>query len=106
MTTVAPRPNLTPAAPEPAPPLGGISDDELTALALAADPAAVPAGVPDTLCLDGGGRAGLLPAAYMPAPMPGAHPGWFRVVALILAVAFLTITAAGFCITYGALSFA
>ena len=83
-----------------------ISDEELAALALAADvdeplgPDAVPwspdrdADAPD-----------LLPDWYMPAVAAGlgvgAHRGWRRRVAVVLIAAFVLINAAGLCSTYG-----
>jgi hypothetical protein len=82
------------------------TDDELAALALAADPN--PA-LPDDavpLTLDDGDS--LLPSWYMPAPM-GRHTlrGWRGRVTKAGAIAvigsFLAITAAGLCNTYGQL---
>jgi hypothetical protein len=78
--------------------------DELTELALAADPHehlepdAVPlAGTSDDFAL--------LPRWYMPAPIATARPRrwWSTAVAIFLVGAFVTITALGFCITYGRL---
>lgn len=86
-----------------------IDDAELTAEALAADPDveipddAVPLGA-----LTGDAAHQPLPTWYMPAPMAPPHVrGWRRLalrvnVALIVG-AFLTITAAGLCNTYGQL---
>ncbi len=85
-----------------------VSDDELEALALAADPDAA---VDDNaVCLSGGlgSRAPrLLPEWYMPAPMGGARRlrGWRRQVVLLVIASFLAITAAGLCNTYGQLHF-
>jgi hypothetical protein len=81
-----------------------ISEDELTALALAhpADLPPDPHATVDRLLL----RAGPLPLAYMPPTASGRHSRWLAAVALVLIAAFLTITALGFCITYGALTFA
>jgi len=78
---------------------GGISDEELTALALAAtgDERVDPCAGPDPLVL----RPGALPRSYMPAAMPGPHGRWQAVVAVLLVAAFVTITGMGFCITYG-----
>lgn len=78
-----------------------IGDDELTALALAADPDpdfdddAVPFGGTDR------SGAGLLPAWYMPVPA-GLRRGRGRqfVVGTIL-VALLAINAVGLCVTNG-----
>jgi len=85
---------------------GGITDDELAALALAADPEQPldPAARPDPAFR----RGGPLPPSYMPPSTTGprAHGRVTTLVALVLVTAFTTITALGFCITYGALSFA
>lgn len=43
----------------------------------------------------------LLPAAYMPAAMPGEHARWRRVSAVVLIVMFTSATAGGVCLTYG-----
>lgn len=78
----------------------GITDAELSALALAADPDA-PLG-PDAVPLDLylGTTPELLPLWYMPRPMaPGAR--WRTVVVVVLIAAFLLIDAAGLCSTYG-----
>jgi len=63
-----------------------ISDDELAAEALAADPDLV------------------LPDWYMPAPDGGAtvRRGWRRRVGVGLVTTFVLINAAGLCSTYGA----
>lgn len=80
-----------------------ISDDELTALALAADPDAAPG--PDAVSLwslDQPMAPGGLPDWYMPAPA-AARPdrGWRRVVVLVIIAAFIAIAASGLCSTYG-----
>jgi hypothetical protein len=84
-----------------------ISDDELTALALAADSdAALPAdSVPLAELLNGGDAP--LPAWYMPAPMGRARVlrGWRRRVVLAVIISFLSIDAYGLCNTYGQLPF-
>ena len=80
-----------------------LTDDELAELALAADPHehlepdAVPlAGTSDDFAL--------LPRWYMPAPIAAARKSlWCTAVAIFLISAFVTITALGFCITYGRL---
>ena len=89
-----------------------MSDEELTALALAADPDA-PAdadAVPLSEYLQSGddGEDQLLPEWYMPAPMSGARRlrGWRRRVAILVIVAFLLIDAYGLCSTYGSVVFA
>ncbi|MEY2424210.1 MAG: hypothetical protein QOI95_4277 [Acidimicrobiaceae bacterium] len=87
-----------------------MTDDELTALALAADPDApidldaIPLG--DYLRSEDDDR--LLPEWYMPAPMPGARRlrGWRRRVAILVIVAFVLIDAYGLCSTYGSVVFA
>ena len=77
-----------------------IADDELTALALAADPdqQVDPDAVPMSL---GGMAAGLLPEWYMPAPM--AHGGGRarRLVLGGIVVLLVAINCAGLCVTYG-----
>ena len=83
-----------------------VTDAELAALALAADP-----DVPldrDAVALSdvlGDGRSGLLPNWYMPAPMGVAAPlrGWRRRVIGVVILAFLMITVYGLCNTYGQL---
>jgi hypothetical protein len=81
-----------------------ISDEELTALALAADPDAPIAD--DAVNLweldrDEDDDA-LLPAWYMPSPRGARRlTGWRRRVAILLIVAFLLIDAYGLCSTYG-----
>jgi hypothetical protein len=85
---------------------GGITDEELTALALAADPDQPldPGARPDPAI----GDHGPLPLSYMPPAMSGPRERnrVMTFVALLLVTAFVVITALGFCMTYGALSFA
>jgi len=82
-----------------------LSDEELTAIALAADPDAPldPDAVPLTH-----GRTNGLPTAYMPPLAAGPLPrSTIRTVAAFTIIAaFLAITALGFCATYGVLSYA
>ena len=84
-----------------------MTDDELTALALAADP--------DTEVEDDAvslwaatemGPDDLLPAWYMPAPAGSRllH-GWRRSVVLVVIASFLLINAYGLCSTYGWVGF-
>ena len=47
------------------------------------------------------GRVSLLPASYMPPAMPGEHPRWRRIAAVVLITMFATATAGGVCLTYG-----
>lgn len=79
-----------------------ISDEELTALALAADPDDVSID-PDAEPFGLGDRGTeLLPAWYMPAPMHHGDASTRRrwVVAGII-VALLVVNGAGLCVTYG-----
>jgi|HubBroStandDraft_1064217.scaffolds.fasta_scaffold956890_2 hypothetical protein len=88
---------------ETVPPL---SDDELVALALAADPDA-PLGddaVPLAVYLGQYGAA--LPLWYMPPAVARGGRRWRLPVVLAIVSAFLLIEALGLCNTYGALSFA
>lgn len=77
-----------------------LSDEELTALALAADPDAplnedaVPFQVPL-----GGSPA--LPGWYMPAVTAHHVRGWRVPVVVLLVASFLLIDALGLCMTYG-----
>ncbi len=83
-----------------------LSDEELTALALAADPDAplgddaVPLSVHLALF------AGALPQWYMPPAMARASHRWRLPVVLAIVSAFLLIEALGLCNTYGQLGFA
>ena len=80
------------------------TDDELAALALAADPEgaldldAVP--VSEVI---GSDDLGLLPAWYMPSPMLRHRrlEGWRRRLVIALIIGFLLIDAGGLCFTYG-----
>ena len=78
--------------------------DELTALALAADPDME---LPDDAVPFRGHLAddegGLLPDWYMPAPGGAVYTGrgWRRVVAVTAIVTFVVLNAAGLCSTYG-----
>lgn len=83
-----------------------ISDEELAALALAADPdqpldpdavAWADPSAPDP---------GLLPAFYMPAAVAPVRSRWKRVVGLTVVASIVGINAFGFCITYGVLELA
>lgn len=90
---------------EPGPP--PIDDDELAALALAADPdAEVAADAVSLWDLAGWDRGRLLPSWYMPPPMRGSSAplGKRALIALIVA-SFLLINAYGLCSTYGVVGF-
>ena len=79
-----------------------LTDDELAELALAADPRERLE--PDAVPLAGtGNEFALLPQWYMPTPIATARSRWYTAVAIFLVCAFVTITALGFCITYGRL---
>lgn len=96
-TDTEPDLDLDAGAPEP------LSDEELTALALAADPDAEPGSDAVSLwSLDAPMVPGGLPNWYMPAPA-AARPdrGWRRVVVYVIIAAFVAIAASGLCSTYG-----
>jgi hypothetical protein len=81
-----------------------LSDDELAALALAADPDIRVDN--DAVCLwelTPSGRDALLPEWYMPPPATGRRRlrGWRRWVTLLIITSFLAIEAYGLCSTYG-----
>ena len=82
-----------------------LSDEELTALALAADPNA-PLD-PDAKPWDGAvlHQHGLLPDWYMPTPAGARLARLPRTLVISLIVGFLMINAAGLCITSGFISF-
>jgi hypothetical protein len=80
----------------------GISDEELTALALAADPDEPPD--PGAVPFSVYPAAGLLPVSYMPPVTARGGPKWRASIALLVVVALLVIEAFGLCITYGVLT--
>ena len=80
-----------------------ITDEELTALALAADPDAPLTADAVPLELYPDRDAGSLPLAYMPPAMSRAAGGWRIPVAVLIVMAFLAIDVLGLCITYGTL---
>jgi hypothetical protein len=80
-----------------------LTDDELAALALAADPDVEPG--PDAVPFRVGPTTDLLPSWYMPPAVGHAEPGWRRRVALVVVGAILLINAAGLCVTYGPVTF-
>ncbi len=84
-----------------------LTDDELTQLALAADPD--PSLDDDAVSLwdlTGDQPSHRLPEWYMPSPM-GARLlyGWRRRVILLVIISFLLIDAYGLCNTYGRVAF-
>jgi hypothetical protein len=76
-----------------------VTDEELTAAALAADPDAPLAD--DAVPFDAGGPSdAVLPGWYMPAPSPGrARRG--KVMFTVLAGSLVAGNVAGFCVTFG-----
>jgi len=85
---------------------GALSDEELTALALAADPDAPLSddAVPIGIHLAQLGCS--LPLWYMPPAMSRGGRRWKAPVVLAVVSAFLLIDAMGLCNTYGILSLA
>ncbi len=81
----------------------GFTDDELTALALAADPEAPLSADALPLPLYPDEPFGALPAWYMPPAMARVAGGWRRVAIFAIIAGFLVIDAFGLCITYGQL---
>ena len=89
-------------------PLETVTEDELTALALAADPDfEVGDDAMSLWDLAASEPDDLLPAWYMPSPMPGARllHGWRRRVVILIIISFLLIDAYGLCSTYGWVGF-
>jgi hypothetical protein len=76
-----------------------ISDEELTALALAADPEAPIAA--DAEPWLAGAPAGLLPAWYMPAAATPVRRCGHRAVVAVVVGALLLVSGAGLCVTSG-----
>jgi hypothetical protein len=76
-----------------------LSDEELTELALAADPDAE---VPDDAVPFGWSAVDLLPSWYMPVAVAGSSLSpWRRWTIRLLVATFVLINAAGMCSTYG-----
>jgi hypothetical protein len=78
------------------------SDEELTALALAANPDA-PLDATAIPLVDPSSSLGLLPSWYMPAIALGTARRYWKVVVFVLVAALIAIEAAGLCSTYGQL---
>jgi hypothetical protein len=78
-----------------------LSEDELTELAMAADPTAPIAedAIPIGSYL--AGVPSLLPTWYMPGAMARSGKGWRVPVVLAIVAAFVIIEAFGLCSTYG-----
>jgi hypothetical protein len=82
------------------------SDEELSALALAAEPITA---LDENAVAWGGGdsrKPSLLPNWYMPSPSYHLRGRWTRAIVITLIVGFLVIDAFGLCITSGFISFA
>ncbi len=79
----------------------GITEAELTELAMAADVDAPLSddAVPLAVYLEQ--APGLLPQWYMPVPMARRGKGWRAPVVLVLVAAFVIIEAFGLCSTFG-----
>ncbi len=102
-TTFSPDLSLDPSL-DPSLDLAPLSDDELAAFALAADPdLVVAADAPPLAQVLGVDAPAHLPEWYMPTPMGGRGVlrGWRRQVVYAVIASFLTITAYGLCNTYG-----
>jgi len=84
-----------------------ISDEELTALALAADPDAEVGADAVPFDLGDVGSPPGLPGWYMPVPqgLPRPLRGWRRAVGLVVVGSFVLINAYGLCSTYGVVAF-
>jgi hypothetical protein len=80
-----------------------IDDEELTALALAADPDTPVAD--DAVPLTGSKVDGPLPQWYMPAASGRLLTGWRRLPPVLIVGSLVAINACGLCITYGKLAF-
>ena len=77
-----------------------ISDDELEALALAADPDA-PVD-PDAVPFETYGESGwLLPSWYMPLPQGVRRSRRTKFAVALVVLAILAVNAVGLCVTYG-----
>jgi hypothetical protein len=80
-----------------------VSDEELTALALAADPDAPLDAAAIPLADSSSTNPGLLPSWYMPAIALGRAQRYWKIVVVVLVAALIAIEAAGLCSTYGQL---
>jgi len=84
----------------------GFTDEELTALALAADPDQLPDEDAVPLAFYQERAPGGLPQWYMPPIVVRRWRGWRLPVVFAVIAGFLLVDAFGFCITYGQLVFA
>jgi hypothetical protein len=79
------------------------TDEELTALALAADPDAPLDDTAIPFSDSASSSLGLLPSWYMPAIALGTAQRYWKIVVVVLVAALFAIEAAGLCSTYGQL---
>jgi hypothetical protein len=96
------------SAPTAADDFDPVTDDELAALALSADPdAPLPSDAVSLWDLDARDSQ-LLPNWYMPAPMSGHRrlSRWQRRLAWLVVATFVLIDAYGLCSTYGSIVWA
>ena len=81
-----------------------LSDEELTALAMAADPDAP---IPDDAVPFGRrGDDALLPSWYMPVPATLVRSTSKRAAVGVIVLSLLALNAAGLCVTYGVVEIA
>ena len=92
--------------PEPEAAAWAFSEEELTELALAADPDAAPDPDAVPLPLYLGQLPLMLPQWYMPPAIVGRGGRWRVALVLTLVLAFVIIDAWGLCSTYGSLTLA
>lgn len=81
-----------------------LTDEELTAQALAADPDTVIDDEAESFwAVSETQHGGLLPEWYMPSAMGASRlpRGWRRRVVMLIIISFLAIAASGLCSTYG-----
>ena len=81
-----------------------LSDEELEALAMAADPTEALADDAVPLDLSSAGGIDFLPGWYMPPVLRSASRRWHRWAIVAVIVAFLAIDAFGLCSTFGPLT--
>jgi hypothetical protein len=99
-------PALDFSAPDDPPHGDPVTEDELTALALAADPDAPLSADAVPLSMHLAQFAGALPQWYMPPAMARQGSKWRLPVIGTIVAAFLLIEGLGLCNTYGILNFA
>lgn len=82
------------------------TDEELTDLALAADPDQAPDPEAVPFSIYPGSGLGLLPLFYMPPVTATSMRRWWTPVVILIIVAFLAIDVVGLCMTYGVITVA